>query len=267
MTELVQVFAYLATFIVLVRISRPRPEVSPLQYFQPCAAIALEADDFRSDELASPIHIVEAVTQNLNAPTHCASNNPPLRESETAVFRTTPVCAVCATGFEDALHLSQCSKCLTPFHRECWDYTDQCSIFGCGSRDRRNVKDATAAMERIAASVGDFSSEVSTPSSRAGASARARGNPRVSRVSNPTLLTRLLSRGSPSSGEGWPCRLCRRQMNWQRFLSRCQHCEEVVHYDCWTDIGRCAVPDCSSTSRSTLSYQETQDQLWSLGIT
>ena len=41
---------------------------------------------------------------------------------------TCPVCA-CAFKSNDKLHI--CDDCETPHHKDCWEYTGGCAIFGC----------------------------------------------------------------------------------------------------------------------------------------
>jgi hypothetical protein len=45
-----------------------------------------------------------------------------------------PICKVCLYPI-DAEPIAICSRCLTPHHRECWEYNGgSCSIYGCGCK-------------------------------------------------------------------------------------------------------------------------------------
>lgn len=41
------------------------------------------------------------------------------------------LCPVCACSMSDGSELHVCSICLTPHHKDCWEYTGGCAIFGC----------------------------------------------------------------------------------------------------------------------------------------
>ena len=49
--------------------------------------------------------------------------------------RFTGECQVCGAALEGELLI--CEKCRTPHHRDCWEYTGMCSIYGCGGRSGR----------------------------------------------------------------------------------------------------------------------------------
>lgn len=40
-------------------------------------------------------------------------------------------CPVCACSLDDGSKLHICTLCFTPHHKDCWDYTGGCAIFGC----------------------------------------------------------------------------------------------------------------------------------------
>ena len=42
------------------------------------------------------------------------------------------ICPVCGVSIDKTAFI--CNVCGTPHHKECWDYTNQCSIYGCGCR-------------------------------------------------------------------------------------------------------------------------------------
>ena len=57
---------------------------------------------------------------------------PVMSGSEVTAFLTSEItCPVCACLLKetDVLHL--CEQCETPHHKDCWDYTGGCAIFGC----------------------------------------------------------------------------------------------------------------------------------------
>jgi len=47
-----------------------------------------------------------------------------------------PSCKVCGEPIEDG-PVVFCATCNTPHHRECWEFTGACSIYGCGSKAGR----------------------------------------------------------------------------------------------------------------------------------
>jgi predicted Zn-ribbon and HTH transcriptional regulator len=94
------------------------------------------------------------LTENLQPLTRSASRE--IRDSVTAPaeldqsqfltigtdFKTVSRCPVCSceTAAKDVL----CRSCHTPHHKDCWEYAEVCSVFGCGERryvacDQRNT--------------------------------------------------------------------------------------------------------------------------------
>ena len=47
-----------------------------------------------------------------------------------------PLCKVCGEGIVDAPWVT-CASCLTPHHRDCWEFIGACSIFGCRGKVAR----------------------------------------------------------------------------------------------------------------------------------
>jgi hypothetical protein len=52
-------------------------------------------------------------------------------EPETAT--ETPICKVCCEPIHTG-EVVRCAVCQTPHHRDCWEYTGSCSIYGCGGK-------------------------------------------------------------------------------------------------------------------------------------
>jgi hypothetical protein len=44
-------------------------------------------------------------------------------------------CRVCSYGVSDAEAVA-CARCLSPHHRDCWEFTGGCSLYGCGCTDQ-----------------------------------------------------------------------------------------------------------------------------------
>ena len=59
------------------------------------------------------------------------SNSGPVPPVLPASGLATAVCPVCRTASES--DTTQCANCLTPHHRECWDYNGGCGTYGCPS--------------------------------------------------------------------------------------------------------------------------------------
>jgi hypothetical protein len=51
------------------------------------------------------------------------------------------VCPVCACSLDDDAELQVCDTCETPHHKDCWDYTGGCAIFGCRKGVLRKFED------------------------------------------------------------------------------------------------------------------------------
>lgn len=51
----------------------------------------------------------------------------------------TAECPVCACGFDVSAPPYRCTRCDTPHHRECWDWTGDCAIFGCRKQEGQPV--------------------------------------------------------------------------------------------------------------------------------
>jgi len=45
--------------------------------------------------------------------------------------KASPICPVCACALQAEEELHVCSDCETHHHKDCWDYTGGCAIFGC----------------------------------------------------------------------------------------------------------------------------------------
>ena len=51
------------------------------------------------------------------------------------------LCPVCACSLSDGSELHHCLVCLTPHHRDCWEYTGGCAIFGCRKGEVKKCSD------------------------------------------------------------------------------------------------------------------------------
>jgi hypothetical protein len=50
-------------------------------------------------------------------------------------------CPICGGPMQEAAALVYCEHCSTPHHSACWDYTGECSTYGCGATRFRRTPD------------------------------------------------------------------------------------------------------------------------------